>query len=174
MGARILSSRAGKAIVWAGAAGIFVLAGLVWFDRLTVEGTAQAPKASAAVASALPSPGIRLPDPPPPEAYRAFTERPLFHPGRRPFPERSALLAAAQATPAPRVLPVPQGLSLRGTVISGPFRSAIFERIAKKDYIRIEEGAQLEGWTLIKITRSEILLQGAGQELSMKLESNPR
>jgi hypothetical protein len=63
---------------------------------------------------------------------------------------------------------------LRGTVISGPFRSAVFERAAKKDYVRIEEGGQLEGWTLAKVTRSEIVLQGAGQELSMKLETNAR
>jgi hypothetical protein len=71
-------------------------------------------------------------------------------------------------------LPVPQGFTLRGTVISGPFRSAVFERAAKKDYVRIEEGGQLEGWTLAKVTRSEIVLLGAGQELPMKLETNAR
>jgi hypothetical protein len=122
----------------------------------------------------MPAPEVRLPDPPPPDAYKAFNERPLFHPGRRPFAEKSVLAAAAQATPAPRLLPVPQGFTLRGTVISGPFRSAIFERAAKKDYVRIEEGGQLEGWTLAKVTRSEIVLQGAGQELSLKLETNAR
>ncbi len=174
MGMPIFPSRAGKAIVWAGAAALFVLGGLIWLYWLVAEETAQAPKAGAAAVSFMPSPDVRMPDPLSPEAYKAFGERPLFHPGRRPFPERSVLAAAAQANSAPRVLAAPQGFTLRGTVLSGPFRSAVFERAAKKDYVRVEEGGQLEGWTLTKITRSEIVLQGAGQELSMKLETNPR
>ncbi len=174
MQGRVFSNRAGKAAVWAGASVLFLLAGLVWLDWLVVEEAAVAPKAVTGAAVLAPPPEVRLPDLPSPEAYKAFNERPLFHPGRRPFPEKSALAAAAQANPAPRILPVPQGLTLRGTVISGPFRSAVFERAAKKDYVKVEEGGQLEGWTLTKITRSEIVLQGAGQELSMKLETNPR
>jgi hypothetical protein len=111
----------------------------------------------------------------------------LFHPGRRPFAERSVIAAAAalaakppplapQAAsipPRPALLP-PQGLTLRGTIVSGPFRSAIFERAARKDYIRVEEGAQLEGWTLAKVTRSEIVLRASGQELTIKLEAGLR
>jgi hypothetical protein len=65
-------------------------------------------------------------------------------------------------------------VTLRGTIVSGPVRSAIFERAARKDYIRVEEGAQLEGWTLAKVTRAGVVLKGGGQELAMKLEANLR
>src|SRR4051812_40575082 len=66
-----------------------------------------------------------------PEDYRFALERPLFHPSRRPFPDRKALLALdatakakqisqpAAAPPPPRP---PQGVQLRGTVLAGPLQ----------------------------------------------------
>jgi hypothetical protein len=151
-----------------------------------VDGSEDASKPSAAAAPLPPLPAFQLVAPPPPEAYKAALDRPLFHPSRRPFAERSAIaaaersaLAAAQAAKAPAApppmrLPPPQGVTLKGTIVSGPFRSAIFERAAKRDYVRIEEGGELDGWTLARVTRSEILLRGGGQELSLKLEPGLR
>src|SRR5262249_60583236 len=74
------------------------------------------------------------------EDYRSALERPLFHPSRRPFPDRKALLAletaakAKQAAKSPAPVPPPpppappQGFLLRGTVIAGPLQSAVVVR----------------------------------------------
>jgi hypothetical protein len=179
-------SKAYRAAIWAAASASVVLAALLWHDALMADGSQEARKPSAAAAPLPSLPAFHLAAPPPPEAYKAVLERPLFHPGRRPFAERSAIAAAerstlaaaqaikTQAPPAPVRLPPPQGVTLRGTIVSGPFRSAIFERVARKDYVRVEEGGQLEGWTLAKVTRSEILLKEGGQELSLKLEPGLR
>jgi hypothetical protein len=177
--------RAGIAI-WMAAAACCLLAGFAWYDALFGEDRADAPQQSAAAAPLPPAPDFHLAAQALPEAYKAALERPLFHPGRRPFAERSVIAAAAAAAaakmtppqappvPAQTVLLPPQGLTLRGTIVSGPFRSAIFERAAKRDYIRIEEGEKLDGWTLAKVTRSGILLRAGGQELALKLEPGLR
>jgi hypothetical protein len=101
--------------------------------------------------------------------YSFALERPLFHPSRRPFPDRKALVALEAAAKAKQTVPSPppaapppappQGFLLRGTVIAGPLQSAIFERSGKDGYMRVREGEQLEGWTLVEITRQNVVLR---------------
>jgi hypothetical protein len=113
------------------------------------------------------------------EDYRFALERPLFHPSRRPFPDRKALLAleatakakqisqpAAASPPPPRP---PQGVQLRGTVLAGPLQSAVFERTGSQTYITVSEGEQLDGWTLVKIDREEIVLRRGDQSVTWPL-----
>jgi hypothetical protein len=152
---------------------MLAIASFIWFVWPKGEEIAEAPPQRSSTAPLPSPPELRLPVPPPLEAYRVVIERPLFHPGRRPFAERSAIPVPPRNA-APSSLPPPQGFILRGTVMSAPVQSAIFERAAKKDYVRVQEGGQLEGWTLVEVTRSGILLRAAGQELSMKLQTDPR
>jgi hypothetical protein len=133
----------------------------------------------AAKAAAAP---LALPAPGPFDDFRPVIERPLFHPSRRPFPDRkalSALEAAAKAQQAAAVTPAvasappppspPQGFLLRGTIIVGPFQSAVFERPGKEIYVRVRAGEQLEGWTLVKIARSEVQLRRGEQTVTWSL-----
>jgi hypothetical protein len=114
--------------------------------------------------------------------YRSALERPLFHPSRRPFPDRKALLAletaakakqaAQRSTPVPQPPPAPsppQGFLLRGTVIAGPLQSAVFERQGKDGYVRVRAGEQLEGWTLVRIARQEVQLRLGEQTVTWPL-----
>jgi hypothetical protein len=85
------------------------------------------------------------------------------------FPERKALAALEAAAKAKQSVPSPppaapppappQGFLLRGTVIAGPLQSAIFERPGKDGYMRVREGEQLDGWTLVEITRQNVVLR---------------
>ena len=172
--------------IWAAAAGCLILAAFFWYDAFSGEEQAEAPQQQLSAPPLLAGQEFHLPAPPPAEAYRAVLERPLFHPGRRPFADRSAIAAAERsaraaeaqkapaAPPPPVLLAPPQGVTLRGTIVSGPFRSAIFERTGRKDYVRIEEGGVLEGWTLTKVSRAGVLFKGGGRELEIKLEPGLR
>ncbi len=113
---------------------------------------------------------LTLPAPAAFEDYRAALERPLLHPSRGPFPDRKALAALeaaakpkqpvpSPAAPPPPPPPPPQGLLLRGTVIADPLQSAVFERSGKESYVRLRQGEQLEGWTLVEITRENVVLR---------------
>ena len=115
---------------------------------------------------------LTLPAPGAFEDYRFALERPLFHPSREPFPDRKALAALEAATkakqpvpspaappPPPPPPPPPQGLLLRGTVIADPLQSAVFERSGKEGYVQVRHGEQLEGWTLVEITRENVVLR---------------
>ena len=125
---------------------------------------------------------VMLPEQAALEDYRFALERPLFHPSRRPFPDRKTLVALEAATKAKQTVPTaaapptpppppspPQGVQLRGTVLAGPLQSAVFERTSGQTYIRVREGEQLDGWTLVKIGREEIVLRRGDQSVTWLL-----
>jgi hypothetical protein len=114
------------------------------------------------------------------EDYRFALERPLFHPSRRPFPDRKTLVALEAAAkskqapppppaPPPRPPSPPQNVQLRGTVLVGPLQSAVFERAGSQNYIRLSEGAQLDGWTLVRISQEEVVLRLGDQSVTLPL-----
>ena len=91
---------------------------------------------------------LTLPVPAAFEDYRFALERPLFHPSRRPFPDRKALVALEAAAKAKQPVPSPAaaaaaaaanataGLSVAWYVIADPVQSAIFERPGKEGYVQ--------------------------------------
>jgi hypothetical protein len=114
------------------------------------------------------------------EDYRFALERPVFHPSRRPFPDRKTLVvleatakskqaAPPAVAPPPRPPSPPQNVQLRGTVLAGPLQSAVFERVGTQNYIRLTEGGQLDGWTLVKIGQEEVVLRLGEQSLTLPL-----
>jgi hypothetical protein len=114
------------------------------------------------------------------EDYRFALERPVFHPSRRPFPDRKTLVAleaaakSKQPAPKPSAPPPPppsppQNVQLRGTVLAGSLQSAVFERTGSQNYIRLIEGGQLDGWTLVKIGQEEVVLRLGEQSVTLPL-----
>jgi len=114
------------------------------------------------------------------EDYSSALERPLFHPSRRPFPDRKTLVAleaaakSKQPAPKPSAPPPPppsppQNVQLRGTVLAGSLQSAVFERTGSQNYIRLIEGGQLDGWTLVKIGQEEVVLRLGEQSVTLPL-----
>jgi hypothetical protein len=158
---------AARALSWGFAVAMLLISTWLWLGlanraELSLEPTHNATAMRALAPLTLPAQAAF-------DDYRFALERPLFHPSRRPFPERKALAAleaaakAKQTVPSPPPAapppPPPQGFLLRGTVIAGPLQSAIFERSGKDGYMRVLEGEQLEGWTLVEITRQNVVLQ---------------
>ena len=176
-----------RAIPWGLTAVMLAVSAWLWVDLVDraepfLEPT-QSPTAMHALAP------LTLPAQAAFEDYRFALERPLFHPSRTPFPDRKSLAAleaaakARQAAPSPAALPQappappPQGFLLRGTVIADPLLSAVFERVGKESYVRVRQGEQLEGWTLVEITRENVVLRLGDRTVTWPLakdEGRPR
>lgn len=167
-----------RALTWGLAAAMLLISTWRWLSLADRAEPSIEPMQSAAGTRA-PAP-LALPVQAAFEDYRFALERPVLHPSRRPFPDRKALIAfeaAAKvkqtaAIPPPPAAPPkapPQGFLLRGTMIAGSQQSAIFERPGKESYVRIGEGEKLEGWTLVKITRQDVVLSLGDQTVTWPL-----
>jgi hypothetical protein len=169
-----------RALIWGLAGGMVLLSIWRWISLADSAVAFIEPRSSA---TAMRSVGrVALPEQASFEEYRFALERPLFHPSRRPFPDRKSLAAieaamkarqtvpaiAAPPPPPPPPLP-PQGIQLRGTVFAGPVQSAVFERGGSPNYLRIRVGEQLDGWTLVKIGREEVVLRLGDQSVTWPL-----
>lgn len=153
--------------------------GLGWVSLADREAPSHQLTQNSTVARALAP--VTLPEQAAFENYRSALERPVFHPSRRPFPDRKTLVAleaaakSKQAAPKPAAPPPPsppsppQNVQLRGTVLAGPLQSAVLERIGTQNYIRLTEGAQLDGWTLVKIGQEEVVLRLGEQSVTLPL-----
>jgi hypothetical protein len=161
-----------KAFKWAGSA--ILAAGTVWlWAGYLATPLKLAPPTQSAHPIAAATPVPQLPQPTALETYQAAFDKPLFHPSRRPFPDK-ALQASRPAETAPVEVMPPQGVLLRGAVISGPFRSAIFERTGQPGYFRMLEGEELQGWRLIRIARKEVVLRFGDKEVTWQLTKDAR
>ena len=169
-----------RALTWGLAAAMLLISTWRWLSLADRAEPSIEPMQSAA-GTRVPAP-LALPVQAAFEDYRFALERPVLHPSRRPFPDRNALVAleaAAKAKqtagiPPPPAAPPPpkappQGFLLRGTMIAGSRQSAIFERPGKESYVRIGEGEKLEGWTLVKITRQDVVLSLGDQTVTWPL-----
>jgi hypothetical protein len=168
-----------RALTWGLAAAMLLISTWRWLGLADSAEPSVEPRQNAAAKPALAR--VALPEQAGFDDYRAALERPLFHPSRRPFPERKALAAleaAAKAKPtAPPPAPPPpppppsppQGVQLRGTVFAGPVQSAVFERAGNQSYVRVPAGGKLDGWTLVKIDRQEVVLRLGDQSVTWAL-----
>ena len=59
---------------------------------------------------------------------------------------------------------------MRGAILSGDHRKAIFEKAGAADYLQLTEGEMIDGWTLIKVEPTSALLQHQDRSLTMSLE----
>ncbi len=109
--------------------------------RISAADTAAAPT----VAKASPPPQVERP---PFDRFQASLKRPLFHPGRRPLPERPPLAPPPVVEALP---PPPVAFKLRGAIITPESRMAILEGGEANESLRLAEGEDLKGWTLASI-----------------------
>jgi hypothetical protein len=169
-----------RALAWVLAAAMVLISMWRWLSLADRDEPSLESRQKATATHALAP--VMLPEQAALEDYRFALERPLFHPSRRPFPDRKTLVAleaaaktkqtvpAAAAPPPPPPPPSPpQGVQLRGTVLAGPLQSAVFERTSGQTYVRVREGEQLDGWTLVKIGREEVVLRRGDQSVTWLL-----
>ena len=167
-----------RALTWVLTAAMLLISMWRWLSLTHRDEASLQPTRNAVAARALPP--VTLPEQAAFDDYRFALERPLFHPSRRPFPDRKTLLAlevaakAKQAAPPAAAPPPPppsppNGVQLRGTVLAGPLQSAVFERVGSQTYVRVREGEQLDGWTLVKIGREEVVLRRGDQSVTWPL-----
>jgi general secretion pathway protein N len=95
------------------------------------------------------------------EAYSEILARPLFTPSRRP-PE------PVESTP--RQAPAPLTITLAGIAMSADQRIAIVQTGNPPRVLRLAEGQQLDGWTVITIAADRLVLRShlATEEVKIK------
>lgn len=117
---------------------------------------AAAPAAADAAAAVVPG-------------YPAIAEHPLFYPTRQPWapPAPKAAPPAPQA-PAPTTVHPLQKYQLVGVVISEGARTALLKPSDGGKTVTISEGQQLNGWTLLEISREALHFESAGDAYDLK------
>ncbi len=89
--------------------------------------------------------------------FQAILDRPLFSPSRRP----PAIEALESPPPNSDVT-----FTLKGILIDGDVRIALFRAQRNKKILRLREGDTIEGWTLVRIERNSVsLARGAIEKI---------
>ncbi len=105
-------------------------------------------------------------DPGPLAAYDDIIRRPVFVSSRRPV-----------ATPALKHGQTGEVLLLDrypvvGVVIAGQQRLVLIRKAAGDTVSRIEQGAELDGWTLTEVSRERLVLEKSGNRKEVSLKNN--
>jgi general secretion pathway protein N len=90
--------------------------------------------------------------------WTAQVERPLFAQSRRPPPPPEAPVAAVAPAPEP---PPPEAAT--GLVMGGDGRGIALLRLAGGEHVRAEEGDELAGWRVSRISPEGVELARGGQ-----------
>ena len=88
------------------------------------------------------------------ETYQAVLERPLFSPNRRPPLEESTAIAALKGF----------NFTLMGVLIDMNLRLVLLRRHGDGKAIRMREGEEIAGWTLLEVALDFIVVERDGQE----------
>ncbi len=103
--------------------------------------------------------------PAPIEAYQDILDRPVFVATRR---------MAAFPAPVPRqtneVLLLDR-YPVVGVVVAGEQRLVLIRRAAGDTVSRIEQGADLDGWTLTEVSRARLVMEKAGERKEISLQN---
>jgi type II secretory pathway component PulC len=91
--------------------------------------------------------------------YQAVLERPLFSPNRRPPPEDSMITLVSQDF----------DFGLKGVIIDDDVRTALFRRQADGQIVRLTEGDEIEGWTLLEVELDFVVMERDGHEEVLEL-----
>jgi hypothetical protein len=85
-------------------------------------------------------------------SYAAIAEHPLFYPSRMPWvPPPPPQPEPVSTAPSPLT-----NYALVGVIVSGHTRSALIKPPGANKTITLEEGQELDGWTLQQITRDRL------------------
>jgi hypothetical protein len=112
--------------------------------------------------AALPQSGEFRPDPF--DRFAESLERPLFEQSRRP------VVVAAPELPAPEPAAAPVlSATLTGVMFAGTGSMALVTEVGASSPVRITEGEQLDGWTLVEIRPDNVTFQQAGESVTLEL-----
>jgi len=119
-------------------------------------------KASARVRpAATPDPGAAGYALPAVQSFSAVTERPLFAQSRRPSARADDSLGPWSS------------LVLSGIIISGDSREALITHGKPPVIVHLQEGQDIDGWTVTSIQPDRVVLRGASAEHELKLTDKP-
>jgi len=108
-------------------------------------------------------PQLREFRPDPFEVYAESLERPLFEQSRRPP------AVASPEQPAPDAAAPVLSATLTGVMFSGTGSVALVTEVGASSPVRISEGEQLNGWTLVEIRPDNVTFQQAGDSVTLEL-----
>jgi hypothetical protein len=140
-----------------------VLAGLAAAPWLETTPAGDARPQEAATHSA---PEFDFNDPGPLEIYDALLQRPVFVASRRP------LTVPDIAPGRPGEVLLLERYPIVGVIIAGERRLVLIRKAAGDTVSRIEQGAELDGWTLTEVSRQRLVLEMAGNRKEVSLQNN--
>jgi hypothetical protein len=103
--------------------------------------------------------------PAPVEAYQDILDRPVFVATRR-----MAVFPAPVPRQANEILLLDR-YPVVGVVVAGEQRLVLIRRAAGDTVSRIEQGADLDGWTLTEVSRARLVLEKAGERKEISLQN---
>ncbi len=99
------------------------------------------------------------------DAFSGIAARTLFNPTRR------------RIEPPPEIMPVPvvkpSSFSLIGVLISDGVRMALIRRSRASDYIRVEEGQEIDGWRIERIVSDRVVIRNGEAREELVLRDQP-
>ncbi len=98
------------------------------------------------------------------EESSAISERPLFHPSRRP----RAPDAAPAERPSSAALPA---MLLKGVMLTSRGRKALLAKGPAGPYVVVAEGDAIEGWTMKSIRKDCVILSAPEGDVTLALKS---
>ena len=124
-------------------------------------------QASVELAEAPMSPRF---DPPPIEQFAAIVERPIFTATRR-TARRQPVAPSAPASSGGLFLGRYQVV---GVVVAPGNRLVLLKRPGGAETIRLKEGEEIDGWTLVNVTRDDVVLESGGRREKIEIRDKTR
>ncbi len=130
---------------------------------------AAGPDAQAMTEVAEPPTAPRL-ELPPIEQFAAIVERPIFTATRR-TARRQPVAPSAPASSGGRILGRYQVI---GVVVAPGNRLVLLRRLGGAETIRLKQGEEIDGWTLVEVTRDEVVLESGGRREKIEIRNKTR
>ncbi len=127
--------------------------------------TTQAVDAKPESVAAPPAPEFNFNDPGPLESYDALIQRPVFIASRRPV-----VAPDIRSGGAGEVLLLDR-YPVVGVIIAGAQRLVLIRKAAGDTVSRIEQGTDLDGWTLTEVSQARLVLEKAGSRKAVSLQN---
>jgi len=114
-------------------------------------------QATTEVAEPPMAPRLELP---PLEQFAAIVERPIFTATRRSARRPPAAPSSEPASSGGLILGRYQVI---GVVVAPDNRMLLLKRLGGAETIRLKEGEEIDGWTLVDVTRDDVVLESGGR-----------
>ena len=110
-------------------------------------------------------------DPPPIEQFAAIVERPIFTATRRSARRQPVAPSAPASSSGGLILGRYQVV---GVVVTPGNRLVLLRRLGGAETIRLKEGEEIDGWTLVNVTRNDVVLESGGRREKIEIRDKTR